>query len=165
MDRYDTDIRVPFMIRGPGITPGSVVSSIGLNVDIAPTIAGLFNTVPFADSLVDGHSLLPLVFGPAPAWRKDFVFEFWAGGKGVARGPYCDHAMMAVNNTYAGVRTLDGLKYVDFRPYEDIEEAFNTTADPFEMHNLIEDPAAQEWVTQLRARLAVLRNCSLDECW
>jgi N-acetylglucosamine-6-sulfatase len=156
------------MIRGPGITPGLSVQEFGLNVDIAPTIAGLLGTTPFADSLVDGHSLLPLVFAPPAEWRKDFMFEFWAGGKPgnpVARGPYCNHAIMAVNNTYAGVRTVTGLKYVDFRPYENIEEAFNLTADPFEMTNLAIDTASQSWVNTLRARLNVLRNCTLDGCW
>ena len=64
-----------------------------------------------------------------------------------------------------GVRTATGLKYVDFRPYEDIEEAYNVTEDPYEMKNLANDPAAKEWVDRLRARLQVLRNCTQDECW
>jgi len=163
---YDTDIRVPFMMRGPGITPGSTVTEIGLNVDIAPTVAGLFGTAPPVESLVDGHSMLPLLFDLSPpTWRDDFVFEFWAGNGPPARGPYCSHIMMAPNNTYQGVRTADGLKYVDFRPYEDIEEAFNLTADPYEMHNLAKDPASSGWVEALRARLQVLRNCTQAQCW
>jgi hypothetical protein len=53
------------------------------------------------------------------------VFEFWAGGKPgtAAPGPYCEHIIMAPNNTYQAVRTETNLKYVDFRPYEDIQEA------------------------------------------
>ena len=60
---YDTDLRVPFLIRGPGIQPGRRVSAIGLNVDIAPTIADLVYTVPPDAALVDGHSLAPHAFG------------------------------------------------------------------------------------------------------
>ena len=96
------------------------------------------------------------------------MFEFWAGGKPDAPpavGPYCEHNIMAVNNTYQGVRTADNLKYVDFRPYEEIEEAFNLTADPYEMVNLAKDPASQSWIDVLRSRLQVLRNCTLEECW
>jgi hypothetical protein len=113
---------------------------IGLNVDIAPTIADLLGTVPPQESLVDGHSLAPLAFAATATtiagaggargadadadasaeWRTAFLFEFWAGGKpGAAapKGPYCSHYMMAVNNTYQGVRTASGLKYVVARQY------------------------------------------------
>ena len=167
---YDTDLRVPFMIRGPGIAPGSSVSAIALNVDIAPTIAGLVRAAPFPESLTDGHSLTPLLFAPntSQTWRQAFVFEFWAGGKAGEQpkeGAYCSHNIMSVNNTYQGVRTASDLKLVDFRPHEDFEEAFNLTADPYEMVNLASDPASQPWVEQLRERLRLLRNCTQASCW
>lgn len=174
---YDTDLRVPFFIRGPGILPGHVVQKIGLNVDIAPTIADLVYTAPPVEALVDGKSLAPFAFDTAhlvhpSKWMSEFVFEFWAGPYNptnkyvpATEGVYCQHDMMATNNTYQGVRTSSNLKYVDFRPYEDIEEAFNLTADPHEMVNLANDPASQPWVNVLRARLQVLKNCTQDECW
>eukprot|EP00041_Stephanoeca_diplocostata_P019717 m.428607 g.428607 ORF g.428607 m.428607 type:complete len:603 (+) comp21380_c1_seq4:98-1906(+) len=174
---YDTDLRVPFMIRGPGIMPGSVRTEFAMMVDVGPTIAGLAGFTPPADSLTDGHSLTPLLFpseehsDAIPAtetWRTTTLFEFWAGGPAggnAPRGPYCRHMIMAPNNTYQGVRTIENLKYVDFRPYENIEEAFNITADPFEMHNLINDSASQGWIHDLRQRLAELRNCSQAGCW
>ena len=70
------------------------------------------------------------------------------------------------------MRTAAGLKLVDFSSRtlyanvnsEEMEEAFNLTADPWEMKNLAKDPASQPWVGRLRARLAVLRNCSQAEC-
>ena len=73
--------------------------------------------------------------------------------------------MMAPNNTYQGVRTASGLKLVDFSPYENIEEAFDLTADPWEMTNLAASAAPPPWLDTLRGRLAALRNCSLQECW
>ena len=64
-----------------------------------------------------------------------------------------------------------GLKYVNFNNAvhangygEQFEEAFNLTADPWEMNNLALDENAQAWVGKLRARLQVLRNCSMAEC-
>lgn len=172
---YDTDINVPFMIRGPGIKAGFQRTEIVLNVDIAPSIAGLFHTTPPPESLTDGHSIIPLLYPNESEsqvhWRKDFLFEFWGAGKG-APGLYCHHIIASGNNTYQGVRTSDGLKYVDFNNAvyangngEAIEEAFNLTADPWEMVNLAKDPASQPWINSLRERLEVLRNCSQEECW
>jgi N-acetylglucosamine-6-sulfatase len=37
---YDTDLRVPFFVRGPGIAPNSSFGSVGSNVDVMPTILG-----------------------------------------------------------------------------------------------------------------------------
>ena len=60
--------RQPFFIRGPGIRPGHVITDkIGLNIDVAPTIAGLIGTKPPAEALIDGRSLEPLLFADVEA--------------------------------------------------------------------------------------------------
>mgnify|MGYP002261415993 CR=1 FL=1 len=35
---YETDTRIPFWIRGPGIAPGTELDVLGVNMDIAPTL-------------------------------------------------------------------------------------------------------------------------------
>lgn len=56
---YETDCRIPFYIRGPGIDAGQVLDVMGVNVDIMPTLldaAGI--AIP---DTCDGKSLLPLI--------------------------------------------------------------------------------------------------------
>ena len=56
---YEFDIRVPLLIRGPNIKPGSVTDSPALNIDIMPTIIQLAGDPAPED--VDGLSLVPIL--------------------------------------------------------------------------------------------------------
>jgi arylsulfatase A-like enzyme len=54
-------LRVPFILSGPGIPAGRIVSGRVRSVDLAPTLAELLG-IP-APSPIDGASLLPLIEG------------------------------------------------------------------------------------------------------
>jgi arylsulfatase A-like enzyme len=57
---YDHSIRIPMMIRGPGITPRQAFAEIGSNVDVAPTLLALAGIDPATTvPPMDGKSLLP----------------------------------------------------------------------------------------------------------
>ena len=81
---YETDCRIPFYMRGPGIAPGTKLDVMGVNMDIAPTLLSLAGIeVP---SNYDGRSLLPLLLGgdeqrhaAAAAWRTRTVISFAEG--------------------------------------------------------------------------------------
>ncbi|OWR46246.1 extracellular sulfatase SULF-1 protein [Danaus plexippus plexippus] len=56
---FEFDIRVPFLVRGPGVEPGTVVDDIILNIDLAPTFLDMGGVQP--PPHMDGRSLLPLL--------------------------------------------------------------------------------------------------------
>lgn len=75
MTAFDTDIRVPLVIAGPGVRGGSSSTAAVENIDLAPTFQQLGGaTVP---STVDGHSLLPLLHnsGAGADWRTAGLIE------------------------------------------------------------------------------------------
>lgn len=73
---YETDVRVPLLIRGPGIPPGSRVGQLAGNVDLAPTFLAMAGLPP--PPYADGRSLLGLARGRAGAaleWRTAYLLE------------------------------------------------------------------------------------------
>ncbi len=73
---YEEAIRVPLVVFDPalpGAQRGRRCERIALNIDLAPTLldfAGV--SIPAA---MQGKSLVPLVRGAEPEWRKDFLYE------------------------------------------------------------------------------------------
>ncbi|XP_017848253.1 extracellular sulfatase SULF-1 homolog isoform X2 [Drosophila busckii] len=67
---FEFDVRVPFLMRGPGIQAAQVVNEIVLNVDLAPTFLDI-GGVP-TPSHMDGRSILPLLLN-----RNRFMCDNW----------------------------------------------------------------------------------------
>ena len=63
---YEFDIRVPLLVRGPKIKPGSVTNYPALNIDIMPTIVHLAGDP--APENVDGLSLVPILVSWLQLW-------------------------------------------------------------------------------------------------
>jgi arylsulfatase A-like enzyme len=71
---YEEDIRVPLIVRGPGVPAGAVRQELVLNNDFAPTIAELAGLS--APTFVDGRSFAPLLTSAPPSsWRQAFLEE------------------------------------------------------------------------------------------
>lgn len=87
---YDHDTRVPLLVRGPGVAPGSTSPNlIAMNIDLGPTLlelAGVPNAWPSGTAPRDGRSLVPLLKqqqgqgqgqgGGAGGWRERMLIEF-----------------------------------------------------------------------------------------
>merc|ERR1712147_427544 len=80
---YDHDIRIPMIIKGPGIKPGTTFSHPASNVDVGPTILGFAGLDGYSTSPpMDGRSIAPLIVDqtdPAVlvATREHIMSESW----------------------------------------------------------------------------------------
>lgn len=139
---YEASIRVPFIVRGPGVRRGEREAGFALNIDIAPTIAEIANVRPSAT--VDGASFLPLLRGVPTAWRTAVPIEY-----------YQPRALVAPTalHTYHGVRTRVW-KYIEYVGGE--RELYQLSTDPYELHNLADLPGAAGAQARLAQRLREL---------
>ncbi|MBM3768674.1 MAG: sulfatase [Acidobacteria bacterium] len=135
---YEETIRIPLLIRYPASAKaGSKPAHVALSIDIAPTMltaAGLR-----APAQMQGHSLF------APKRRDDFLIEY-----------YSDTVFPRIRKMgYKAVRSRDW-KYIHYTDLNGADELYDLARDPFEMNNLIADPAARRLLRTARARLALL---------
>ncbi|XP_074474712.1 glucosamine (N-acetyl)-6-sulfatase (Sanfilippo disease IIID), b [Sebastes fasciatus] len=176
---YEFDIRVPLMVRGPGIKPKQTLQAPVLNIDLAPTILDI-SGVNLSTVNVDGQSFLSQM---APSLRNGtarpfFLVEYNGEGHPTTDpacpklGPGLSQCFPdcvcedAYNNTYACVRTLDGkdnLQYCEFADSESFVEVYNLTSDPHQLENIVKkvDPAVLQAMNQ---RLIKLQSCQGDSC-
>lgn len=141
---YEESIRVPLLIKYPKLVQSAAIKSeMVLNVDIAPTILDLAG-VPIPDDM-DGRSIRPLLEGKRPAWRKDFLYEYYE-----YPGPHS-------GRKNRGIRT-ERWKYIHYFEEPQEFELYDLQNDPHEMNNLIHDSQYRPIINQLRRRLTELRK-------
>lgn len=72
---YENGVRVPLIIKGPGIAPGTSAELVQ-NIDLMPTILELTQSQPVPGTIFDGRSLMPLLDGEPAPWRDDLYMEY-----------------------------------------------------------------------------------------
>jgi N-acetylglucosamine-6-sulfatase len=154
---YEEDIRVPLIVRGPGVPAGTSSDEMVLNNDFAPTFADLAGLPP-PDS-VDGRSFAPLLDtrqGNDPAtWRQAFEVRNWDPLKE-------DPSYKAVTYVppYRAVRTQRYM-YVEYENGE--RELYDLVKDPYELQNLY-DSADPDLIAELDSRMQALGDCAGEGC-
>ncbi|GLY79615.1 hypothetical protein Airi01_078820 [Actinoallomurus iriomotensis] len=150
---FDTDIRVPLVVVGPGVRAGSTDATLAENTDLAPTFEDLTGTpVPAS---VDGRSLVPLLRGERDAGAPGAVLVEHHGPSLSKDDP--DRPGPASGNppSYTAIRTLDAL-YVEYKDGE--REYYDLRTDPYELDNTVATlPPAR--LAQLQRTLHGLRTC------
>jgi N-acetylglucosamine-6-sulfatase len=141
---YEEGIRSPFVVRHPPLmAPGTVVGDLVLALDIAPTAIEVAGGTPGRH--VQGRSLLPLLAGRREGWRTSFLIEYFA-----------ESAMpWLVGMTYKAVRT-ERHKLIHWVHRDSVDELYDLERDPYELANVLGEPAYASIAGELRAELARL---------
>jgi N-acetylglucosamine-6-sulfatase len=165
MTAFDTDIRVPLVITGPGVSAGRTIEQIAMNVDLYPTFAELAGAATPAGA--DGRSLMPLLRGQTVAdWRAAALVEH----RGPHREPtdpdatdlYANKGQSGNPTTYEAIRLRTAI-YVEYVNGE--REYHNLATDPEELHNTfssLSDAAKKPLHQAVRA----MKRCrGPQSCW
>jgi N-acetylglucosamine-6-sulfatase len=146
---YEESIRMPLLIRGPGVQAGTTTNKLAVNTDYFPTFTDLAGiTTP---SYVDGRSLRPVLTGSATSWRTAFLLEIRAvEGSGNSEG---------LADSLYGIRTAGGKKYLEYE--SGFRELYDLKADPYELNNSYNASSAP---ADLARRLQALKGCAGATC-
>ena len=149
---FNTDIRVPLIVAGPGVPVDRRTDLFAQNIDLAKTFDAIAGAKPTPD---DGVSLLPVWHGEAPStWQNAALIEHH-GPTTNPRDPDFQTFDSANPTTYEAIRTSQFL-YVEYRNGQ--REFYNLRTDPFELHNVADELSGTQGQT-LHAELDQLRNC------
>jgi arylsulfatase A-like enzyme/cytochrome c-type biogenesis protein CcmH/NrfG len=135
---YDTTLRVPLVIAGPGVAPRTVDGAVSL-ADVAPTVLPLLG-LPAFDA--DGINLSAALSGAAVPSRDLYAESF---------APLLDFGWAALRSLRAS-----GLKYIDAPR----AELYDLAADPGEERDLSASQGPR--VAELRDRVARYSDTKID---
>lgn len=135
---YDHSIRIPFILKGPGVPQAKQCSELTCQYDIFPTLCDLAGVL--IPQTVDGKSLLPLLQGDQSQVHES-VFAV-----------YKDLQRMVCDGKWKLIRY--------YRPEEhnygtDRIQLFNLEEDPWELNDLSEDEQCADRLKKLKDELQV----------
>ena len=144
---YEPSIRVPLVVKGPGIPARETRSQLVNNLDVVATIEQAAGLTPSVSP--DGRSLMPILADGAAPWRSAILVE---GGNDVEPPQRRFTAVRTATRKYA--RYGDGF-----------EELYDLVADPFELDNKAKDPSYASDAAMLRSLDDRLKSCAGASCW
>jgi N-acetylglucosamine-6-sulfatase len=135
---YEPSVRVPLIIRGPGIPRGVTRANLAANVDLAPTILDVAGGR--AARRLDGVSLLRFASDRLRRSGRDILLE---------------------TTTYSAIRTP---RHVFVQHSTGEQELYDLATDPHQLTSLHADARYAALKTELARRLTALRTCAGDAC-
>lgn len=138
---YDNSIRIPTIIRWPGIVkPGVRIEQTVSNLDWFPTLLEMAGVELPSDVKVHGTSIVPILSGKDIRWDNDFYAEYST--------KHQSHTHMRM------IRTPEWKLIRDFLN-EGRDELYHLTDDPAEANNLIDSdtPEVKAVIKELDAKI------------
>jgi N-acetylglucosamine-6-sulfatase len=149
---YEEALRVPLVIRGPGVPAAVTVDDLSINADLPSTIADAAEATPGLPQ--DGRSLLPFAEHPDRFHGRELLME-----KGdVGDEPDDDTPQ---SGTFTAIHTS---RYVYVENVTGEHELYDLQVDPYELDNQVNNPAYDAVEADLASRLATLRGCAGETC-
>ena len=143
---YEPGLRVPLVLRGPGVPRNKTLKQIVGNIDLAPTILDAARAR--AGRLVDGRSVLDLTRDPTYEPGRELVIE---NGQGV--------------NSVPMFRALRNNRFLFVQHGTTGEtELYDLRKDPYQLRNLEESYRYAPIKNLLSRRLRRLKRCAGQRC-
>jgi N-acetylglucosamine-6-sulfatase len=143
---YEESIRVPLVIRGPGVPSNWRDPRPVANIDVVPTLVDAADATP--GRVLDGRSLLELEADRRLWLGRDLLIE---NGNGANNVP-----------SYRAIRTNRFLYAEHLTTGE--YELYDLERDPYELHSLDESDRYAAVQRDLAKRLRLLRRCAGAGC-
>jgi N-acetylglucosamine-6-sulfatase len=143
---YEESIRIPLVMRGPGVPRARLDHRLVGNVDVASTILDATDTLP--GRVQDGRSLLELLADPGAEWGRDVLIENGNGANGVP--------------AYRGIRTYRYL-YIEHRTTGEYE-LYDLQEDPYQLQSVDGHSRYAKVQRDLAVRLRELTSCAGADC-
>ncbi|MBK5231359.1 MAG: sulfatase [Thermoleophilia bacterium] len=152
---YENSIRIPLLIRGPGVRAGKTLTGPAMDVDVTRTVLDMADVKP--GRVMDGISLLPSAKGKQKLPKRNIPLQ--------AMRPLLRFTtpITAFDLPYYGVRTSQ-YKYIHWSFDGANTELYDLKKDPDELVNLVNDPAQAGNVARLEAMAVRLSECRGSNC-
>jgi arylsulfatase A-like enzyme len=148
---YEESIRVPLVMRGPGIPENQIRTQLVNNLDLVASLIALTGTTP--GDLIDGRNLMPIISSAAAPWRSALVV----------------HGVLQIGETGSDYEHMDAIRSKSYM-YMALHSAkwgretefYDLNADPYELVNRVTDPKYSTVVRFFREALKSQSVCAFS---
>jgi N-acetylglucosamine-6-sulfatase len=158
---YEPSVRVPTIVRGPGVARGVTARELVVNADLTATIVDAAGATP--GRTLDGRSMLSFARKPSRRTRRPILLETGTPARGDLDQDGAVPPFLAAPPIprYQAIRT-ERFVYVEYMDGQ--RELYDLGRDPAQLHSRATDPAYGKTRRALARRLGTLRDCRGRTC-